>query len=90
MTVSKKDKLQDVIDMLVKGASYQMRNPGLTTTIRGKNKTLYMPNVSSIEAATRPNLKKRLDELDLESGCEVVVADTTTPTPVIFKLTFMD
>ena len=47
-----------------------------------------MSNVASIEEATRPNLKKSLKELGLESGCEVVVADITTPLPLVFKLNF--
>ena len=54
----------------------------------GKQKTLYMSNVKSIEEATRPNLKKSLRELGLESGCEVIVADVTTPQPLTFKLIF--
>jgi len=38
-----------------------MKGPGVTTTDdHGKNKTLYLPNISSIEERTRPNLKKTL------------------------------
>lgn len=37
-----------------------MKSPGITTTLNGKQKTLYMPSVPSIEEATRPNLKKTL------------------------------
>ncbi len=81
-------RLQDFVEKLVNGATYQMKNPGVTTTMNGKNKTLYMPNVASIEAATRPNLKKTLTELGLQSGSELVVADSTTPIAVIFKLIF--
>ena len=64
-----------------------MKSPGITTTVDGKNRTLYMPNVASIEAATRPNLKKSLQELGLVSGSEVVVADATTPSAMVFKIT---
>jgi len=81
-------KLKEFLDILVQEPSYQMKNPGATTSINGKNKTLYMSTVSSIEEATRPNLKKSLKELGLESGCEVVVADITTPLPLVFKLNF--
>ncbi len=88
MTLKTTDKLQDFIHILQQRAVYQMKNPGVTTTIGGKNKTLYLPNVSSIEAATRPNLKKTFKELGVESGSEVVVADVTTPIAVIFKLIF--
>lgn len=90
LTIKKDKKLQDLINVLVNNPSYQMRNPGMTTMVQGKNKTLYMPNVMSIEEATRPNLKKSLDELGLVSGSEVVVADATTPAPIIFKLTLED
>lgn len=81
-------KLQDFIDKLISDPTFQMKNPGLTTSIEGKNKTLYMPTVKSIEVATRPNLKKSLVELGLESKCEVVVADSTSPKPLVFKLIF--
>lgn len=41
--------------------TYQMKSPGVTTTDKqGRNRTLYLPNVSSIEERTRPNLKKTL------------------------------
>ena len=76
-----------MIDFLVQQASFQMKSPGLTTvTPEGKNKTLYMATVSSIEAMTRPNLKLTLTELGLETGSELVVADATSPNPVIVKL----
>ncbi len=83
-------KLQDFVSALVNGATYQMRGPGITTTVDGRNRTLYMPNVASIEAATRPNLKKTLAELGLRSGSELVVADSTTPIAVIFKLVLQE
>lgn len=40
--------------------SSQMKAPGMTTTVAGRNKTLYMPSVASIEERTRANLKKTL------------------------------
>ena len=88
MKLPHETKLQEFLDMLVQDPSYQMKSPGATTSLNGKNKTLYMSAVASIEAATRPNLKKSFKELGLESGCEVVVADSTTPMPLVFKLTF--
>ena len=86
--ISGEAKLQEFIEMLVQDPIYQMKNPGATTTLNGKNKTLYMSTVASIEEATKPNLKKTLKELDLSSGCEVVVADVTTPMPLVFRLVF--
>lgn len=38
----------------------QMKSPGITTCIAGKNKTLYMQTVKSIEQRTKENLKKTL------------------------------
>lgn len=38
----------------------QMKAPGLTASVGGKNKTLYMQTVKSIEERTRENLKKTL------------------------------
>jgi len=46
-------KLQEFIDLLISDPSYQMKSPGVTTSIGGKNKTLYMSKVASIEEATR-------------------------------------
>jgi len=37
-----------------------MKSPSLTTVVNGNNKTLYMPNVPSIEQATKKNLKEKL------------------------------
>jgi len=67
-----------------------MKNPGLTTMINGKNKTLYLPLVKSIEEATRPNLNKTLAELCIEEGGEIVVADVTTPSSLIFSIHYED
>ena len=83
-------RLQDFIDLLTTDARYQMKSPAITTMNpeTGRNKTLYMASIESIEKATRPNLKKTLHELGLVNGSEVVVADSTTPNPVEFKIGF--
>lgn len=65
-----------------------MKNPGLTAIINGKNRTLYMPMVESIEKVTRENLTKTLLELGLNDGNEIMVADVTSPNTLIFKLKF--
>jgi len=80
------DTLQDVMDHLVNDPQFQMKSPGITTKINGKNKTLYMQTVASIEEATRKHLKMTLADLGLTSGSELVVADVTTPTSIILKL----
>lgn len=81
-------QLQELIDMLVQDVSFQMKAPGLTTSLNGKNKTLYISTVTSIEEVTRPNLKKSLTELGLCTKSEVVVADASTPNPVVLRLIF--
>ena len=75
-----------VIDYLVESPKYQMKAPGLTTVVEGHSKTLYMQNVKSIEERTKPNLKKTLKELGLTDGQELVVADVTTPSSLVFLL----
>ena len=90
VTMKSDSRLQDFIDLLTTDARYQMKSPAITTINpeTGRNKTLYMASIESIEKATRPNLKKTLQELGLVNGSEVVVADSTTPNPVEFKIGF--
>ncbi|CAG9772124.1 unnamed protein product [Ceutorhynchus assimilis] len=83
-----KMKLKDLIQFLCENPKFQMKNPGLTTNIDGKSKTLYIPTIDVIEARTRPNLSKTLLELGLSDGQQIIVADTTTPTSVILKLVY--
>ncbi|KAL1452539.1 hypothetical protein WDU94_006761 [Cyamophila willieti] len=73
-------KLSELIELLSTHPSYQMKAPGLTTVSGdGKNRTLYMSTVRSIEEATRENLKRTLTELELRNESIVNVADSTTP-----------
>uniref|UniRef100_A0A8C7LU24 NEDD8-activating enzyme E1 catalytic subunit n=1 Tax=Oncorhynchus mykiss TaxID=8022 RepID=A0A8C7LU24_ONCMY len=81
-------KLQEVLDYLTENASLQMKSPAITATLEGKNKTLYLQTVASIEQRTRPNLSKSLKELGLLDGQELAVADVTTPQTLLFKLSF--
>ncbi|XP_050414452.1 NEDD8-activating enzyme E1 catalytic subunit [Patella vulgata] len=80
------DKLQDILTYLLESTTYQMKSPSITTAINGKNRTLYMQSVKSIEEKTRANLKKSLAELELCSGQELYVADPTTPSSLTFIL----
>ncbi|XP_070149936.1 NEDD8-activating enzyme E1 catalytic subunit isoform X1 [Polyergus mexicanus] len=82
-------KLQDLIELLCERPDFQMKNPGLTAIINGKNKTLYIQTVSSIEQKTRENLSKTLIELGLKDDTEINIADITTPNTVILKLKFL-
>ena len=78
--------LKDVLEFLENSAVYQMKSPGATTTIGGKNKTLYMKTPASIEEATRKNLKLSLSDLGLSDGSQIVVADPTSPSALVFQL----
>jgi len=85
-------KLQQVLDILTDaGGKYQMRGPAVTTVgVDGKSKTLYMANIPSLEKATKPNLKKTLQELGVAAGAELVVADATSPNSLVFKVVVSD
>lgn len=83
-------KLQELIDRLCEDPIYQMRSPGITAVINGKNRTLYLPHVASIERQTRDNLKKSLTEIGLADGSEIAVADVTNPNTVVFTLKFLN
>ncbi|CAK9795241.1 NEDD8-activating enzyme E1 catalytic subunit [Anthophora quadrimaculata] len=85
-----KCKLKDLIDLLCERPDLQMKNPGLTACIDGKNKTLYMQTVPSIEERTRENLTKTLLSLGLKNGSEINVADVTTPNAIVLKLKFVN
>lgn len=80
--------LQDLINHLCDSLEFQMKSPGLTAQIDGKNKTLYMAAVKSIEERTRANLTLSLYELGLRDGQELIVADLTNPNAVTIKLKY--
>ncbi|XP_033102908.1 NEDD8-activating enzyme E1 catalytic subunit-like [Anneissia japonica] len=80
--------LQTVIDYLCENQQLQMKSPNLTTTMNGKNKTLYMQSIESIRKRTKENLPKKLTDLGLTNGQEIVVSDQTTPTSMIFVIKF--
>uniref|UniRef100_A0A7N6BWV5 NEDD8-activating enzyme E1 catalytic subunit n=1 Tax=Anabas testudineus TaxID=64144 RepID=A0A7N6BWV5_ANATE len=85
---SPSSKLQEVLDYLTESASLQMKSPAITAAVEGKNKTLYLQSVASIEQRTRPNLSKTLKELGLTDRQELAVADVTTPQTMLFRLCF--
>ncbi|XP_076820354.1 NEDD8-activating enzyme E1 catalytic subunit-like [Clavelina lepadiformis] len=83
-------QLRELIEFLCQDSMLQMKSPGITTTVNGNSKTLYMKSIPSIERATRPNLSKSLADLGLSSGQELIVADVTTPNSLIFILKLSD
>lgn len=49
-----------------------------------------MSSIKSIEERTRDNLKKKVTELGLYNGADILVADVTTPNTVTIKLKFLE
>ncbi|KAJ2952136.1 hypothetical protein O0L34_g4415 [Tuta absoluta] len=82
--------LQTIYDELRENPAYMMKTPGITTIINGRNKTLYMPSIKSLEERTRDNLKKRIIDLGLFNGADILVADVTTPNTIQIKLKFTE
>jgi len=78
-------KLQDLLDFLVTSPKYQMKSPAITA-VGQPSKTLYIPNIPSLEKQTKGNLKKTLQELGLQDGHQLYVADPTSPTTLTFLL----
>lgn len=56
--------------------------------INGKNKTLYISTVRSIEEQTRSNLQLTLEELNVKNGQELSVADQTNPNTVTIRIKY--
>ncbi|KAH8400687.1 hypothetical protein KR009_000323 [Drosophila setifemur] len=81
--------LEDVIQLLCDSPRFQLKNPALTTVKKdGSQRTLYMPTVASIEAATRKNLTQSLGELGLQDGQQLTVTDATSPTAMTLLLKY--
>jgi len=74
--------LQELVDFLCESHDFQMKSPGLTTEVNGKDKTLFMQSIKSTDA----NLTLSLTELGLEEGQELTVTDITMPVPITIKL----
>lgn len=80
--------LTTLVTSLVDSAEFQMRGPGLTTVLNGKNKTLYMQKPAALEEATRKNLDLSLKELGLVDGQILNVTDPSSPVPLRIKLAY--
>lgn len=56
--------------------------------LNGKNKTLYISTVKSIEERTRSNLNLTLEELNVKNGQELSVADQTNPNTSTIRIKY--
>lgn len=90
LLLNPESKLEDVVNLLVESNEYQMKSPGITTinAETGKNRTLYIQTVASLEEKTRENLSKTLDELNLVDGQELYIVDSSKPSSVVFILKY--
>ncbi|KAF2154621.1 NEDD8 activating enzyme [Myriangium duriaei CBS 260.36] len=83
LSVKKDWTLQDFVDHLAERPEAQLKKP----LIRTESKTLYYSSPASLEEMTRPNLKRKLDEM-LADGEEVGVSDSSLAIDFKFKIRF--
>ncbi|KAL7640125.1 UNVERIFIED_CONTAM: hypothetical protein RMT77_009539 [Armadillidium vulgare] len=81
-------KLSELITYLKESPTYQMKSPGLQAMVNGKIKSLYLSSPPSIEEKLRPNLSKTLRDIGLIHGNDILVADVTNPSTMVFKLCY--
>eukprot|EP00053_Salpingoeca_punica_P010652 m.95535 g.95535 ORF g.95535 m.95535 type:complete len:435 (-) comp15455_c0_seq1:321-1625(-) len=86
--VSATTTLEMLIKRLQERPDMQLKQPGVTAELNGRQKSLYMQRPAALEQATRPNLTKTLAELGLVQGQEVNVTDPTSPKPIRLVLLF--
>eukprot|EP01147_Barroeca_monosierra_P002066 gene2066-5125_t len=73
-------------EKLCTNEKFQLSAPGITASIGGKRKTLYMSKPPALEEATRPNLNKSLQELGLEPSQIIQVVDVNAVGAIRFQL----
>lgn len=88
LDVSPNNTLQELVTILKKEPNLWLKSPGISTFIEGQQKTLYMPNIPSLEKATSSNLPKPLKDLGLSNNSEIYVTDLASPQPINIKLKF--
>jgi ubiquitin-activating enzyme E1 C len=87
MLVEKQDMFAFPLDTLTAHVSFsssrQVKKPSLSTL----TKQIYFQAPPQLEAATRPNLEKKLSEL-VENGGEITVTASTLPFSLSLRVTF--
>jgi ubiquitin-activating enzyme E1 C len=83
--IDNKCTLEDLVQQLQQSSQIQLKQPSLRTS----RTSLYMQAPPSLEATTRPNLKRRIGEL-VDEGEEVVVTDSRLPLSLRLKLAYHD
>jgi len=85
MEVKGKWTLAEFIESLKERPEAQLKNPSITTG----SASLYFTSPAALEEQTRPNLKRKLDEM-VSDGEEVNITDPAFTTAFKFKLSFRD
>ncbi|KAI0306350.1 hypothetical protein B0F90DRAFT_1689200 [Multifurca ochricompacta] len=75
--------VERLIEMLVEKQDIQIKKPSLSTT----KKHIYFQAPPQLEAATRPNLEKKVSEL-VPDGGDVTVTATTLPFSLSLRITY--
>jgi ubiquitin-activating enzyme E1 C len=83
ITVNPESTLEEFIEGLGERVEAQLKKPSLRT----ERKTLYQRVPPQLEERTRPNLKRKLNEL-IEDGEEVAASDLAFAIGFRFKLVF--
>uniref|UniRef100_T2M8Z7 NEDD8-activating enzyme E1 catalytic subunit n=1 Tax=Hydra vulgaris TaxID=6087 RepID=T2M8Z7_HYDVU len=86
LSVDINTNLQNMITLLKQHPRFQLLSPSITSWVEGKNKTLYISNIESLEQATRQNLSKTLLELGITYGSELQVTDITSPKVILITI----
>ena len=81
-------KLREIVEYLCEDPKFSLKSPGITTTIDGQDKTLYM-KTKALEQQTKPNLDLTLGELGLSDGHKIYVGDPNLSRTVIFTVNFI-
>ncbi|KAM6500362.1 hypothetical protein JOM56_003376 [Amanita muscaria] len=83
MSISSELPVEGLIDLLVEKQDIQIKKPSLSTA----NKQIYLQAPPQLEAATRPNLSKKVSEL-VPPGGEITVTASTLPFSLSLRITY--
>lgn len=65
---------------------FDLKKPGITASVNGSTKTLYVTNIASLEKQTIKNLPKTLADLGIVAGSSLNITDTSLPRTLEIQL----
>ena len=84
-------KFKDLLTYLSEEPSLQMKEPSILLSLGAqKVKTLWMPNVDSIQKMCKHNLLKPIQDLNIADGSVLEVEDKSSPMGITFHVKFTD